>query len=170
MPKRASKSPERVGGEKLLPLLIDLWKWMKFKVWEKTFHATQIVTWLLRCWDNGANGVLLDSREACQLGGIWKQMLLAVKERYPFKDNLMPEKKKWTDMKKGICYLREYAVVEMLHSPTFISDKPDQEHDPERVRCTPDMWCIFTKTAPERYASIFAATYGRGERRPLTND
>jgi len=28
-------------------------------------------------------------------------MLLAVKERYPFKDNLMPEKKKWTDMEKA---------------------------------------------------------------------
>jgi len=97
-------------------------------------------------------------------------MLLAVKERYPFKDNLMPEKKKWTDMKKGICYLREYAVVEMLHSPTFIPDEPDQEHDPERVRCTPNMWCIFTKTAPERYASTFAAMYGRGERRPLINE
>jgi len=64
--------------------------------------------------------VLLDSREACLLGGIardsaidrgistcqnqaftfWKRMLLAVKERYSFKDDLMPEKRKWTDMEK----------------------------------------------------------------------
>ncbi len=29
-----------------------------------------IVTWLLRCWDSGANSVWLDSREARQLGGI----------------------------------------------------------------------------------------------------
>jgi len=134
--------------------------------------------------------VWLDSREACQLGGIardsatdrgisicqnqaftvWKWMLLAVKERYPFKDDSMPEKKKWTDMERGICYFREYTVVEMLCSYTFIPDKPDQEHDPERVRCTPNMWRMFTKTAPERYASTFAAMYGRGERRPLVNE
>ena len=63
---------------------------------------------------------MLDSREACLLGGIardsaidggistcqnqaftfWKRMLLAVKERYSFKDDLMPEKRKWTDMEK----------------------------------------------------------------------
>ena len=61
-------------------------------------------------------------------------------------------------------------MVEMLHSPTFTPDKSDQERDPERVRCTPNMWRIFTKTAPERYASTCAAMYGRGERRPLLNE
>ena len=30
----------------------------------------------------------------------WKRMLLAVKERYSFKDDLMPEKRKQTDMVK----------------------------------------------------------------------
>ena len=61
-------------------------------------------------------------------------------------------------------------MVEMLHSPTFIPDKPDQEHDPENVRCTPHMWRIFTKTAPERYASTFAAMYDRGGERPFINE
>ena len=130
-----------------------------------------------------SNSVLLDSREAHQLGGIardsaidrgsstcqnqafarWKRMLLAVKERYPFKDDLMSEKRKWTDTEKGIHYLREHAVVEMLHSPTFIPDEPNQKHDTERVRCTPNMWHIFTQTAPQRYASTFAEVYGRGD-------
>jgi len=117
-----------------------------------TRHPNEpIVTWLLRCWDSGANSVLLKSREACQLDGIardsaidrgistcqnqaftlWKRMLLAVKERYPFKDDLMPEKRKWIDMEKGIRYMREYAVVEMLRSPTLIPNEPDQEYDPE---------------------------------------
>ena len=32
------------------------------------------------------------------------------------------------------------------------------------------MWRTFTKTAPERYASTFAAMYGRGRRRPLIDD
>ena len=73
-------------------------------------------------------------------------------------------------MEKGIHYLREYTVVEMLHSPTLLPDEPDQEHDPERVRYTPNMWHMFTKTAPERYAITFAAMYGRGEGRPFINE
>jgi len=70
---------------------------------------------------------------------LWKQMLLAVKENYPFKDDLMPEIKKWTAMETGICYSRECTLVDMLHDPTFIPDDPNQEHDLERVRCTPNM-------------------------------
>ena len=193
-PMRATRSPERVRGEQDIVTIVDRsLKMNEIRSLRKDFsrHPNEpIATWLLRCWDNGANSVWLDSREARQLGGIardsaidrgistcqnqaftlWKRMLLAVKERYPFKDDLMPEKKKWADMEEGICYLREYAVVEMLHSPDFIPDEPDQEHDPERVRCTPNMWRTFTKTAPERYASTFAAMYGRGERRPLISE
>lgn len=191
---RATRSPERVRGEQDIVTIVDRsLKMNEIRSLRKDFsrHPNEpIATWLLRCWDNGANSVWLDSREARQLGGVardsaidrgistcqnqaftlWKRMLLAVKERYPFKDDLMPEKKKWADMEEGICYLREYAVVEMLHSPDFIPDEPDQEHDPERVRCTPNMWRTFTKTAPERYASTFAAMYGRGERRPLISE
>ena len=86
----------------------DLWK-------DFLRHPNEsIVTWLLWCWDNGANSVLLDDREAQQLGSmardsaihrglstcqdeaftLWKRMLLAVKEKYSFKDDLMPEIKK----------------------------------------------------------------------------
>jgi len=68
-------------------------------------------------------------------------------------------------MEKGIHYLRECAVVGMICSPDFFPDEPDQEHDPERVRCTPNTWRTFTKTAPERYASTFAAMYGRWEKK-----
>jgi len=93
-----------------------------------SWHSNEpILTWLLRCWDNEANSVSLDSREACQLKNtaknsafdrchdeaftLCKQMLLAIKEKYPFKDNMMPEIKKRTTMEKGIHYLRECAVV-----------------------------------------------------------
>ena len=192
-PTRA-RSPGRARGEQDIVTFVDRsLKMNEIRSLRKDFsrHPNEpIATWLLRCWDNGANSVWLDSREARQLGGIardsaidrgistcqnqaftlWKRMLLAVKERYPFKDDLMPEKKKWADMEEGIRYLRECAVVETLHSPDFIPDEPDQEHDPERARCTPNMWRTFTKTAPERYASTFAAMYGRGERRPLINE
>ena len=66
--------------------------------------------------------------------------------------------------------MREHAVVEVLHSPTFTTDEPDQEHHPENVRCTPHTWRIFTKTAPERYASTSAAMYGRRGERPFINE
>lgn len=86
--------------------------------------------------------MLLDSREAHQLHSItrdsaidrgisgcqvefftlWKWMLLAVYEKYPFKFVLMPKIKKWTSKEKSIHYLREYAMVEVLHDCTFIPD------------------------------------------------
>ena len=192
-PRRA-RSPEGVAGEQDIVTITERsLKLNEIRGLRKDFtrHPSEpIVTWLLRCWDNGASSVSLDGSEARQLGGIardsaidrhigtcqngsytlWKRMLLAVKAKYPFKEDLMPEKRKWTDIEKGIRYLRECAVVETLYSPTFIHDDPDQEHDPERVRCTPNMWRTFTKTAPERHASTFAAMYGRGERRPLLSE
>ena len=61
-------------------------------------------------------------------------------------------------------------MVEVLHSPTFTTDEPDQEHHPENIRCTPHTWRIFTKTAPERYASTSAAMYGRRGERPFINE
>ena len=47
-------------------------------------------------------------------------MLLAIKEKYPFRDYLMPEVKKWTAMEKGIHYLKKCAMVEMLLDPFIL--------------------------------------------------
>ena len=72
-----------------------------------------VVTWLLRCWDSGASSLSLDGNEARQLGDIagdksidraisrcldeaatlWDRILIAVKERYPYKELLQPAKK-----------------------------------------------------------------------------
>jgi len=80
------------------------------------------VTWLVWCWDAGANSLFLDGNEARQLGSIdkdsavdrginrcldgvttlWEQVLLAVKEKHPFKDDLEPEMKKWATIGKVI--------------------------------------------------------------------
>ena len=57
---------------------------------------------------------------------LWKRMFLAVREKHPFKDDLMPEKRKWTDTEKGIRYSRECAMVEIIYSPDFIPDEPDK--------------------------------------------
>lgn len=193
MPRRVTTSLERVGGEQdIVTIITRPLKINEIRGSRQDFarHPNEpTVTWLLQCWDNGANSVSLDSREAHQLGSIagdsaidrgistcqneaftlWKRTLLAVKEKYPFKDNLMPEIKKWTAMEKDIHYLTEYAVVETLPDRAFVPDNPNQEHDPERARCTPNTWRIFTRTAPERYASTLAAMYGRGQKRPLLN-
>ena len=72
-------------------------------------------------------------------------------------------------------YLRERAAVEMLHDPTFIplnsdphsNSNPNRDRHPERVRCTPDMWCIFTRSAPGEYGGTLAAMYGRGQEEPF---
>ncbi|KAK4806861.1 hypothetical protein QYF61_012582 [Mycteria americana] len=80
-----------------------------------------IVTWLLRCWDSGASSQELEGKEAKQLGSIsreggidkaigkgeparsrWRRLLSAIKERYPFKEDVVYRSGKWTTMGKGI--------------------------------------------------------------------
>lgn len=41
--------------------------------------------------------------------------------------------KKWTTIEKGIQYLREIAVVEMLYDPMFVPNNLHQDCDPEGV-------------------------------------
>jgi len=112
----------------------------------------------------------LHSNEARQLGGIakdssidrgisrcldgattlWERMLVAVRERHPVRDSLKPVMKKWDTAEKGIQYLRDIAVVEMVYDPNFAPNDPRQGHDLERVRTTRDIWQKLTRTAPER--------------------
>ncbi|XP_048781520.1 uncharacterized protein LOC125683982 isoform X1 [Lagopus muta] len=149
-----------------------------------------VVTWLLRCWDSGASSVLLDGNGARQLGSIagdsaidrgisrclrgvttlWERMLLAVKERHPFKDDLEPEVKRWKTLKEGIQYLRETAVAEMLCDPMFVPNDPHpNRRDPENVRITSDVVWNLTRTAPERYLGVLASMshrYEKQQRRP----
>ncbi|KAK4810606.1 hypothetical protein QYF61_007343 [Mycteria americana] len=93
-----------------------------------------IVTWLLPCWDNRASSLELEGKEAKQLGSLsrgggidkvigkgaqvlslWRQLLSAMKERYPFKEDVIYRPGKWTTMEKGIQYLRELAVLEVVY-------------------------------------------------------
>ncbi|GAB0209153.1 hypothetical protein GRJ2_003381000 [Grus japonensis] len=87
-----------------------------------------IITWLLRCWDNGASSLELEGREAKQLGSLsreggidkvigkkaqalslWRRLLSSVRERYPFSEDVC-HPGKWTTMERGIQYLRELAA------------------------------------------------------------
>ena len=108
-----------------------------------------LVTWSLRCWDSGASSLSLDGNEARQLGDIardksidrgisrcsdgaatlWDRILIAVRERYPYKELLQPAMKTWDTIEKGIQYLREIALVEMLYDSNFSPNDPRQNHD-----------------------------------------
>ncbi|GAB0205180.1 hypothetical protein GRJ2_002983600 [Grus japonensis] len=79
-----------------------------------------IITWLLRCWDNGASSLELEGREAKQLGSLsreggidkaigkkaqalslWRRLLSSVRERYPFSEDVVCRPGKWTTMERG---------------------------------------------------------------------
>jgi len=98
------------------------------------------VTWQLRCWDNGASSLELEGKEAMQLGtlardgaidkaigkkeqvlNLWRRLLSGVRERYPFSDDFVCCPGKWTNMERGIQYLRELAVWELVYN------EPDDE-------------------------------------------
>ncbi|GAB0177816.1 hypothetical protein GRJ2_000246900 [Grus japonensis] len=92
----------------------------------------QLVTWLLQCWDSGASSLELEGREAKQLGSLsrergigkaigkgtqalslWRRLLSGMRERHPFKEDVICHPGKWTSMERGIQYPRELAMQEM---------------------------------------------------------
>ncbi|XP_049649681.1 uncharacterized protein LOC126035292 [Accipiter gentilis] len=145
-----------------------------------------IITWLLRCWDNGANSLELEGREAKQLGSlareggidkaigrgtqaisVWRRLLSSVKERYPFKEDVICQSSKWTTMEKGIQYLRELAVLETIrHDP----DNPQLPKDPDEVQCTRPMWRKFVRSTPSSYANALAIMAWKDEEAPTMDE
>ncbi|GAB0209239.1 hypothetical protein GRJ2_003389600 [Grus japonensis] len=110
-----------------------------------------IITWLLRCWDNGASSLELEGREAKQLGSLsreggidkaigkkaqalslWRRFLSSMKERYLFKEDDVCRPSTWMAMERGIQYLRELAVREMV---CYDPDNTQLLTNPE-VQCT----------------------------------
>ena len=131
-----------------------------------------ILTWLLRCWDSGANTQQLEGNEAKQLGSLsrerlidrvigreaqvislWRRILTAVKERYPHKEDIVYQVNKWTTMDQGLQQLRELAVLEMIYSDLNNAQTPT---DPDEVQCTTSMWRKFVRAAPLTHASTLA--------------
>ncbi|GAB0201537.1 valine--tRNA ligase, mitochondrial [Grus japonensis] len=111
-----------------------------------------IITWLLRCWDNGASSLELEGREAKQLGSLsreggidkaigkkaqalslWRRLLSSVRERYPFSEDVLCRPGKWTTMERGIQYLSELAMREMVY---YDPDNAQLPIDPDEVQCT----------------------------------
>ncbi|KAK4826926.1 hypothetical protein QYF61_012754 [Mycteria americana] len=99
-----------------------------------------------------ASSLELEGKEAKQLGSLsreggidnvigkgaqalslWRQLLSGMKERYPFKEDVICHPGKWTTMERGIQYLRELAVLEVIYDDL---DNKQLSKDPDEVRCT----------------------------------
>ncbi|KAK4811190.1 hypothetical protein QYF61_019821 [Mycteria americana] len=145
-----------------------------------------IVTWLLRCWDSGANSLELEGKEAKQLGSLsreggidkaigkgeparslWRRLLSAIRERYPFKEDVVYRSGKWTTMEKGIQYLRELAVLEVIYGDLNDMRSPI---DPDEVQCTRPMWRKLVRNAPPSCANSLAILTWKDRDGPTVNE
>ncbi|XP_049649835.1 uncharacterized protein LOC126035345 [Accipiter gentilis] len=145
-----------------------------------------IITWLPRCWDNGANSLELKGRETKQLGSLareggigkaigrgtqaislWRRLLSSVKERYPFKEDVICQSSKGTTMERGIQYLRELAVLETIHHDP---ENPQLPKDPDEVQCTRPMWRKFVWSAPSSYANALAIMTWKDKESPIVDE
>ncbi|GAB0206883.1 hypothetical protein GRJ2_003153900 [Grus japonensis] len=145
-----------------------------------------IITWLLRCWDNGASSLELEGREAKQLGSLsreggidkaigkkaqalslWRRLLSSGRERYPFSEDVICQPGKWTTMERGIQYLRELAVREMIY---YDPDNAQLPADPDEVQCTRPMWRIFVRSAPSSYANSLAVIDWKSGEAPTVDE
>ncbi|GAB0192689.1 hypothetical protein GRJ2_001734200 [Grus japonensis] len=145
-----------------------------------------IITWLLHCWDNGASSLELEGREAKQLGSLsreggidkaigkkaqalslWRRLLSSVRERYPFSEDVVCRPGKWTTMERGIQYLRELAVREMVY---YDPDNAQLPTDPDEVQCTRPMWRKFVRSAPSSYANSLAVIDWKSEEAPTVDE
>ncbi|KAK4806889.1 hypothetical protein QYF61_012610 [Mycteria americana] len=145
-----------------------------------------IVTWLLRCWDNRASSLELEGKEAKQLGSLsreggidkaigkgaqalslWRRLLSAMKERYPFKEDVVYRPGKWTTMEKSIQYLRELAMLGVTYGDL---DNEQLSKDPDEVQCTRPTWQKLVRSAPPSCASSLAILTWKDEEGPTVDE
>ncbi|GAB0202691.1 hypothetical protein GRJ2_002734700 [Grus japonensis] len=145
-----------------------------------------IITWLLRCWDNGASSLELEGREAKQLGSLsreggidkaigkgaqalslWRRLLSSVRERYPFSEDVVCRPGEWTTMEGGIQYLRELSVRDVV---CYDPDNAQLPTDPDEVQCTRPMWRKFVRSAPSLYANSLAVMDWKGKEAPTVDE
>ncbi|PKU31805.1 ubiquitin carboxyl-terminal hydrolase 4 [Limosa lapponica baueri] len=117
-----------------------------------------------------ADAIDLDNKEVRQLGNLardggidkatgrksnalslWRRLVSAVKGRYPFKDDIDCRPSKWTSMEKGIKYLRELSVREVIYGDWQVNVDPDE------VPCTRSLLRKFVQSAPSMYSHTFSA-------------
>lgn len=110
-----------------------------------------IITWMLWLWDNRASSSELEFKEAKQLESLsregeidkaigrgtqvlsmWRWLLSTVKERH-----IMCHPGKWATMERGIQYMSELAMLEMIYDDSHNAQLPT---DPDKVQCTQPIW------------------------------
>jgi len=95
-----------------------------------------------------------------QVLSLWRRLLSGVRERYPFSEDFVCYPGKWTNMERGIQYLRELGVRELVYY------EPDDEQvptDPDEVHCTASMWRKFVQSTPSSYANSLAVVNWKGK-------
>ncbi|GAB0209028.1 hypothetical protein GRJ2_003368500 [Grus japonensis] len=98
---------------------------------------------------------------------LWRRLLSSVRERYPFSEDVLCQPGKWTTMERGIQYLRELAVREMVY---YDLDKVQVPTDPDEVQCTCTMWQKFVRSAPSSYANSLAVIDWKSEEAPAVDE
>ncbi|GAB0208596.1 hypothetical protein GRJ2_003325300 [Grus japonensis] len=74
---------------------------------------------------------------------------------------------KWTTMERGIQYLRELAVRELVY---YDPDNAQLPTDPDEVQCTRPMWQKFVRSAPSSYANSLAVMDWKSEEAPTVDE
>jgi len=98
---------------------------------------------------------------------LWRRLLSGVRERYPFSEDFVYCPGKWTNLERGIQYLRELAVRELVYYD------PDDEQlpiNPDEVQCTQSMWGKFVRSAPSPYANSLAVVNWKGGEAPTVDE
>jgi len=90
-------------------------------------------------------GIDKDIGKTEQVLSLWRRLLSGVRERYPFSEDFECYPGKWTNMERGIQYLRELAVRKLVYYDTDDEQVPT---DPDEVQCTESMWRKFVRSAP----------------------
>ncbi|GAB0189150.1 hypothetical protein GRJ2_001380300 [Grus japonensis] len=90
-----------------------------------------------------------------------------MRERYPFSEDDVCPSDKWTTMARGIQYLRELAVQEMVY---YDPDNTQLLTDPDEVQCTQSMWRMFERNAPLLYANSLAVMDWKGKEAPTVDE
>ena len=70
-------------------------------------------------------------------------------------------------MERGIQYLRELAVQEMVY---YDPDDAWLSTDPDEVQCTQPMWRKFVQSTPSSYASALAVVDWRDKEGPTVDE
>jgi len=90
-----------------------------------------------------------------------------VRERYPFSDDFVCCPGKWTNMERGIQYLRELAVWELVYCDTDDEQVPT---DPDELQCSQSMWRKFVWSAPSSHANSLAIIDWKGKEAPTVDE